>query len=409
MSRPLTIGLLTTSYPRSAEDSAGLFVRGFARARAGLGHRVEVLAPEPSTPSEPPRDEGVELRWVPYARPRSLARTFYGAGVPDNVRRDPLAWPGLLTFPAALWVATARRHRRWDALVSHWALPCALVAGAFRGRRPHLAVLHSADVHLLRRLPGRETVASKIAAGSSDLLFTSRSLRDEFLSWLPPVLRAEVAGRAHVSAMGVDEAPDLPRRAARARWGLSRFTVLSLGRLIPLKGLEDLARALAGEDVDLVIAGEGPERRRIERALGPRARLGGPVHGEAKAALLRAADMLCLPSRVEPAGRTEGAPTVALEAAAAGLPIVASAVGALPELFSHEQTALLVPPGDLAALRAAILRARDEPALRKKLARAARAIGRRHQWSEIAPHLDRLLRGDPDRQSSLQAGRAPQG
>src|SRR5690348_2455743 len=96
------IGLLTTSFPRFEGDVAGSFVLGFARALVARGHTLTVLAPEPLDRIEPP-DFGstIAVRYVPYVRPRSLARTFYGAGVADNAK-NPLAWPGLLTFGPAL-------------------------------------------------------------------------------------------------------------------------------------------------------------------------------------------------------------------------------------------------------------------------------------------------------------------
>ncbi|MCZ7679548.1 MAG: glycosyltransferase [Sandaracinaceae bacterium] len=83
------------------------------------------------------------------------------------------------------------------------------------------------------------------------------------------------------------------------------------------------------------------------------ARFFGVVTGARKAALLAAADAFVLPSMRERSGRTEGMPTAALEAAAAGVPMVASAVGGVAEVFGHEQSALLVEPGDARALRAA--------------------------------------------------------
>ncbi len=391
-----TVGLLTTSYPRHEGDVAGLFVRGFARALVSRGHRVEVLAPEPREPSPPPTDEGVEIVHVHYA-PRWLSRTFYGAGVPDNVRRDPRAWPGLASFPGALERAARERVSRWDALVSHWALPCALVAGRVREDRPHLAVLHSADVHLMRRLPLRSHWAEAVGASATQLLFSSAALRGELLGWVPPVPRADLSSRSHVSAMGIDAVPLPGRRDARKATGASDFVVLAMGRLVPIKGLAATLDALASmASVELWIAGEGPERRALEakaRERGARARFFGTVTGERKAELFAAADALILPSRRERGGRTEGLPTILLEAASAGLPIVASDVGGIGEVFENERNALLIPPSDAFALRHALERLLDDRALRRRLGRAAHTVGRRYLWPELAPHIDALLFG----------------
>jgi hypothetical protein len=82
------VGLLTTSYPRSQGDVAGSFVQGFARALADQGHAVEVLSPEPAESGALARSftPGVSVTWVPYLRPRSLQRTFHGAGSTDFPR-----------------------------------------------------------------------------------------------------------------------------------------------------------------------------------------------------------------------------------------------------------------------------------------------------------------------------------
>src|SRR5687768_12606658 len=98
----MRVGLLTTSFPRFEGGIAGQFVLGFARALAARGHELSVLAPEPHERLTLPTWPGVRLRWLGYLRPRTLQRTFYGAGVPDNLRRDPRAWLGLLPFSAAL-------------------------------------------------------------------------------------------------------------------------------------------------------------------------------------------------------------------------------------------------------------------------------------------------------------------
>jgi len=257
------IGLLTTSFPRAEHDAAGDFVLGFARALVARGHQLEVLAPEPHEADyqRPPRPAGIVVEWVPYLPARRLQRTFYGAGVLDNLRREPLSALGLAPFVASLARAAYLRAPRWDAVISHWALPCALIAGELPGTRPHLAVLHSADVFVLERLPSarlRRLLATRITRRARALLFSSRDLRRRFLALLDPLLRAEQSARAHVCPMGIEAALPMPgsRAQLRSELALDRFTVLSLSRLIPLKGLEHAIDAVAGlPEVELVIAG----------------------------------------------------------------------------------------------------------------------------------------------------------
>ncbi len=393
----MKIGLLTTSFPRADGDVAGAFVLGFARALAARGHTIDVLAPEPATGVAAPRWDGVDVTWVPYLRPRALERTFYGAGVPDNLRRDPTAWLGLAPFSAALALAARRRAHAWDAVVSHWALPSALAASLTGRALPHLAVLHSADVHAIARLPFGGRLAAAVARGASALLFVSPAHRDAFLARLPAPARLDALGRSHVSPMGIELVPSdaAGRRAARAGLGLDRFTVLSLGRLVPIKGIADAIDALRGrDDVELVVAGDGPERARLEshaRARRVRARFTGVVDGDRKQALFAGADAFVVPSHVLGSGRSEGVPTSLLEALAAGLPVVASAVGGIPSVVDDERSALLVPPSRPDALAHALDRLRSDAPLRKKLGRAGRTVGQRYAWPILAPRIEALL------------------
>lgn len=402
----MRLGILTTSFPRHQGDVAGTFVLGLARALAARGHTVEVLAPEPHEAPAPPSWPGITLRWVPYLRPRAWERTFYGAGVPDNLRDDARAWLGLAPFAGAFALAAKRAAANWDAIMSHWALPSACAAALARGDRPHLAAFHSADVHLLERLPGRARVAAWIAGGATTLVFVSHAQRARFIEWLPPTLATRVAARTHVQSMGVDAPPnggadrEPEREAARWAHGVERFMLLSMGRLVPVKGLVAAARAIAPLDhVEWWIAGDGPERDALSRIAATsqaRIRLVGEVHGAAKEVLFRAADALLVPSRVLPSGRTEGAPTVIAEAFARGVPVIATDVGGIPELVRHEINGLLVDAADPHACATAVERLRHDDALRMRLAAQARTDGVTLTWNALAPRFEAWLSPDAD-------------
>ena len=143
--------------------------------------------------------------------------------------------------------------------------------------------------------------------------------------------------------------------------------VLYVGRLAAEKGVEELAEATAG--IARVVVGDGPLRRLVPDAVGfvPPAELGRYYD--------RAAIVVC-PSR------REGYGVVAREAMAHGRPVVAAAVGGLLDAVEHERTGLLVPPGDAAALRAAIERLLGDAALRARLGAAAREqAGERFSWT----------------------------
>src|SRR5437588_377387 len=145
--------------------------------------------------------------------------------------------------------------------------------------------------------------------------------------------------------------------------------VLFVGRLSPEKGIGELVAATKG--MSLVVAGDGPLRHLLPGALGfvPHEELGDLYD--------RAAVVVCPSYR-------EGLPLCVLEAMAHGRPVVASAVGGIPELVEDGVTGYLVEPGDVGGLRAAIERLLADPALRRRLGRAGRArVAERCSWEHV--------------------------
>lgn len=375
----MRIGLVTTSYPRFPGDVAGSFVRGFARELVALGHRVDVVVPADERVSKPSlADIGIDIHHVAYL-PRALRRTFYRAGAPENLASDRLAWLGAAAYPATALTTVARLASRWSLVVAHWALPSTLIAALAAPTLPRVSVWHSGDAHLASSLP---TVVRRALAPL---------LRSQVHWFVSERTRAQASIRTRhrtiVAPMGAEPPALVP--AARDELGLARdeLAILSLGRLTPIKGVDRLIAALP-PDMTLLVAGEGPERPRLEqqaRELGKHVRFFGAVAGRDKDRLFHAADAFVLPSR-ELDARAEGAPVVIGEAQLAGLPIVASDTGGVADI--HER--LLVAPDDPLGLHRAleVLRA---PALRRELAEASRARGTERTWDALRPTIERAL------------------
>jgi glycosyltransferase involved in cell wall biosynthesis len=150
-----------------------------------------------------------------------------------------------------------------------------------------------------------------------------------------------------------DDGP-VPGAADRGRPGATPRFALLAGRLVAEKGVEVAVRACALAGLPLVVAGEGPERARLEPGYPPPAvRFLGRLDRASLAAVRRTAAIELMPSL-----SAESFGLAAAEAMAAGLPVAASAVGALPELVPSDW---LVTPGDAHALAGAITRIGDEP------------------------------------------------
>ncbi|HVC62937.1 MAG TPA: glycosyltransferase [Acetobacteraceae bacterium] len=173
----------------------------------------------------------------------------------------------------------------------------------------------------------------------------------------------------------------LPPDAAARAW--EPRSILSVGRLVPKKGFDDLIAACAllrerGVVFRCRIVGAGPLREALTadiaaRGLGDCVALLGPMTHARLIEKFEAADVFALASRVTDDGDRDGIPNVVAEAMAIGVPVVAAAVSGIPEVVRDEQTGLLVAPRDPVALAAAIARLLGNLALARRLARTARA------------------------------------
>lgn len=258
-------------------------------------------------------------------------------------------------------------------------------AGRFPGLRPetplvvtsHRAMLATGMERRLQRLMERRVVraADLVLGASSDLVARARELG------------------ASDARLGPIAAPPIPpgtldREAARAQLlldGVDRPIVLAVGRLVPQKSfglLLDATRQFAGTGALVVIAGDGPERQALSDRIAaeklPVALLG---YRTDVPDLLAAADMLVVSSR------WEARSLVVQEAMRAGVPVVSTAVGGIPELVGD--AAVLVPYANPAALGGAVRELIDNPSRRTELTDAGR-----HQaatWPDEAATVAQVL------------------
>jgi glycosyltransferase involved in cell wall biosynthesis len=219
-------------------------------------------------------------------------------------------------------------------------------------------------------------------------------------AWFPLIRRAD--GHLAISQFAADyvaEAHAVPRDALRVIYGgvdLERYSyrpptrrrrhAVYLGRLVPHKGVENLLEGLPeGWTADIIGT---PYDRRYGQELRRRAAGRAVIFREGVGdndvrAILRTASCLVLPTR-DQGRRPELLGLVLLEAQALGTPVIATRVGALPEVIQHNVTGLLVPPDDPEALSKALRRLESE-ATRVRLAEAARArLEERFTWRKAA-------------------------
>jgi len=318
--------VLTTSYPRDPGDPAGRFVADAVERVRKRGVEVEVVSPA-----------SFEHHGIAF-----------GSGVVGNLRQRPLL---------ALYLPSMQRNFRRaareaavdaDLVHAHW-LPSGGVAMSLG--KPFVVQVWGTDLEIARRLP---LLAKPILRRAELVIAASSALAAD----------AERLGAREVRVIpsGVDVPASVPEPDDPPH-------VLFAGRLSREKGILDLVEAAGG--LPLVVAGDGPLREQVPGALGmvPHDRL-LPMYG-------RAAVVACPSHR-------EGFGVVCAEAMAHGRPVVAGAVGGLLDLVVDGETGLLVEPGDVTALRAALERLLGDAALRQRLGEAARERARHNfAWQPV--------------------------
>lgn len=327
-----------------------------ARFLGGRGHAVEVVTMGDGEPSERP----CPVHVVPRSRP----------------------------FPArygSVALETARRGRRADAVYAS-ATYAAAAAGAALVRTPLVVKLVSDPAYERARrwgLFGGSLEEFQAAPGGA--LAALRRLRTLSLRRAARVIvpSAYLAGLARGWGLAQERLLVVPNAAPLdppPAVEVDASTLVFAGRLTAQKSLDVAIDALAELDgLRLVVVGDGPERAALERraadaGLNGRVVFMGPAPRAEVLRALAGAYAAVLPSA------WENLPHAAVEALAAGTPVVAAAVGGVPEVVRDGENGLLVPPGSPAAFAEALRRLAADPALRERLSRAARA-----SVEELAP------------------------
>jgi len=274
--------------------------------------------------------------------------------------------------------------RRPDITHVHSPFPPAEVANLVFGRARRTVLTYHSDVVRQRHIMRLYAPLLRRVLRRADRIFPTS---EPYLR-RSPFLR-EVASRCQVIPLGIRLEPYShadPTATARLRLGWSsdgrlsaRPVVLFVGRLRAYKGLHHLLQAMTRVEANLVIVGDGPERRRLE-GLGRRLGIGHRVHftGHLTDRLLpaayQAADAFVLPSHLP----SEAFGLVMVEAMASGLPVVCTELGTgTSVVVRHGETGLVVPPADPDALAQALGRLVSDDRLRQRLGRAGRDRARR--------------------------------
>ena len=379
--------ILTSSFPRGPSDETCGYIRDFARSLSGE-FNVQVLAPPDASAAEWPLDTFKLVRSRPLLR---ALEPFQGScDLNDMSSRNPFAKLALMFSLLSFSLKALMLARKADVICSHWMVPCGLIGSLLARtlRKPHIVVEHSGGLHLLSRVRGGRWLSRFIVGAAQKVVVVSSDLRCKLVALSP-----EAGHKIEVIPMGTSIGYRTAKGPGNDRdWR----TILFVGRLAEIKGVEVLLRAAQGEDWRLLIAGQGERRRQLEdlaELLKIDARFIGRVDSAERERLLTLAQVVVIPSIVLPDGRTEGMPVACLEALAAGLPVIASRVGGLPEIITDGENGLLVEPGDPDMLRETLKLVLSDRSLQQHLRLNARRTALRFDWAHVGMRFAEIIKG----------------
>lgn len=349
--KPLNVGI--TCYPTFG--GSGIVATELGRRLARRGDQVHFISTS-----------------LPYRLPTFERNIFFHEVVLESYPLFQHAPP--LALALATKMAEVAETQDLDVLHVHYAMPFAasaflakhLVAPA---RLPVVTTLHGTDITIVGQQPALLRMTKFTIESSDRVTAVSEALRTATIDTLGVHKPIEVIPNfvdPEIFAPRRHRPPVLAPAGARVLMHASNFR--------PVKNVETVVRIFAAVhermDARLVMVGDGPDKPRAEelaRHLGVGKHVLFLGNQEVMEELLPLADLLLLPSSTESFG------LVALEAMAAGVPVIASRVGGLPELVTDGVSGFLVEPNDLDAFERASLRVLEDDRLHRRVGRAARA------------------------------------
>jgi glycosyltransferase involved in cell wall biosynthesis len=382
----LKLAVLTTSYPLSEESVSGVFVRRLVD-HISQQNNIVVVTPAGVTAPEP---GGINIKSFRYAPATWQILAHNPGGIPVALKRNRWLYFLLPSFLISMAWHIARQGKTADVVHANWAI-CGAVAGMMGTicGFPVITTLRGEDVTRARHSWLDKLLLRVCIRTNKKVVGVSQAIVD----WLKECHPEDVEKFCLVPN-GVEGAFfDFPRTGALQDKPLH---IITIGSLIPRKGMDVIIRALSELDDPrciLTIVGEGPEHAQLlalTRTLGleEQIRFIGEMPPSAIVGLLGQADIFVL------ASYSEGRPNALLEAMATGLPIVASNIEGVQELVTHGHNGLLFPAGAASALALQIKSLLSDREMRVSMGQHGRQSLKAAGliWSETARRYNALYR-----------------
>lgn len=382
--------MLTSSYPRKDSDNSSVFLRYLATNLAKQGVNIHVLAPDHPLIKNTDLDPGVKNHWFQYL-PKKWQRLAYGSGILPNLKRNKLLYlqvPFFL-FSMFFYLFFMCKKIKPDVIHAHWIIPQGFIA-VIVGRLlniPVIATAHGGDAFslntgLLNRL--KTFTLRHCQCWTSNTRATAETF--DITHGIP---------RPIIIPMGVGIEHFQSGNAEKVLGSETRRIILFVGRLVEKKGVKYLIEAFSmlpkkiQDESVLWIIGDGDERKNLEqqalKSSLENIKFWGQVPNKQLPDFYAAASLFVAPSVIDSKGDTEGQGVILLEAMASKTPIIATAVGGIPEVITGDKTGLLVQQKNANALSTAIqFLFNNSKTAEAYGSRALQFLDKTYSWDSIA-------------------------
>lgn len=388
--------IITTTFLRWENDRLPSFVYDFA---CGIRKKcdVHVLAPHARNSKTNELINGLKIHRFKYA-PERLE--FFGSGdaIFSILKNKPLIGllvPAFIIF-AAFAIAKLHFKYKFDIIHLHWLIPFGPVVGILSlfTKFQYIITSHGSDVFPFTNKPGilpfvitwlhRLFTFPRV----DHIVAVSKSLKNAMVSTMPIGFQSKIS----VISMGINY--NLFSNKAHRKLLQEPLKIVFVGRLAEVKGVKYLIDAMGilrdkNLDFTLQIYGDGLLRISLEQqveelALSAFIDFNGFIEHSSLTSCLAESDIFIGPSIVTPLGESEGLGLVLLEAMAAGLMVVGTKTGGIPEIVIDGVTGILIDEKNPNAIANAIVNLYHNKSLQKKLIEGGKIFALQYDWSVIS-------------------------
>jgi len=389
----VNILFLSSSYPSTHDLINKTFMSDFAESLSLKKFHVFVLCPHRSGLLYEEVQKEITIIRFPYWFTSSGQRLTEKEGIIASIQKSPCAIIQMIPFCVCQFLVALKiiRREKINLVHSHWIIPQGLIGAMiqFFIRIPHITTIHGTDIYLIHA--HRFTYPLMRVIGHYSNIITTNSkhtykLLLDIISYKREKIRIIPMG------INVNEFSRMNIKTTKPH-----KTILFIGRLIDLKGVHILIKAMKVEisrnnNVQLIIIGDGPKRKNLEQCaknLGISSSINflGNQGRDNLLLYYQIADVFVLPS-IKYKNQAEGLGVVLLEAMASGTPVIGSNTGGIPDIIEDGVNGLLVIPGDPESLAKAIRLILENPYLTEKFRKSGlKKVREFFSWDVIIEHF----------------------